>query len=120
MHIVTSANPHEVKLLQQVIDDCPIPIKPIVGDRAYDSDPHDPHLKKQGIELIAAHKKNRKAPQTQDQRKLKRSHKRWVVERFFAWTQWARRLLSRFDKLSSVFQDFLDIFSSMILLKKLI
>jgi transposase len=119
--IATSAQPHEITLLDETLQDCPIAskIERIVGDKAYDSDKHDSDLAQKGIELIAAHKKNRQAPRTQDGRKLKRASSRWVVERLFAWMKPARRLLIRFDKLISVFQAFLDLFAVMTLIKDL-
>lgn len=113
--IVTSAQPHEISLVSDTLDDCPIygKLKDLVGDRAYDSDPHDEALKTKGVNLIAPHKRNRKRPKTQDGRSLRKFSKRWVVERFFAWMKPARRLLVRFDKKVSIFQAFLDLFSAL-------
>lgn len=56
----------------------------LIGDRAYDRDPLDEELRKQGIEMIAPHKSNRTKPKTQDGRRLRRYDRRWIVERFFA------------------------------------
>jgi len=119
--IATSAQPHEITLVEEVLQDCPLALKVqrIAGDKAYDSDKHDEKLANKGIELIAAHKNNRQSPKTQDGRKLKRASSRWTVERFFAWMKPARRLLVRFDKCIAVFQAFLDIFSAMTLIKDL-
>jgi transposase len=119
--IATSAQPHEITLVQDTLEDLPqdLTVRKIVGDKAYDSDSHDQQLAQQGLELIAPHKNNRKAPKTQDGRKLRRYKKRWVVERFFAWMKPARRLLVRFDKRIAVFQAFLDLFSLMTLIKGL-
>lgn len=117
--LVTSAQPHEITLLQETLEDIPpnlIPQK-LVGDKAYDSDPHDEMLAEKGIELIDPHRQNRAKPPTQDKRKLTTYKKRWVVERFFAWMKPARRLLTRFDKRASVFQAFLDLFSALTLIK---
>jgi hypothetical protein len=63
----------------------------LIGDRAYDSDPND------GIEMIAPHRSNRSKPLTQDRRRLSRYMRRWLVERFFAWIQWQRRILVRWE-----------------------
>src|SRR5215467_7452418 len=38
----------------------------LTGDRAYDSDPLDEELRKDGIEMIAPHRSNRSKPPTQD------------------------------------------------------
>src|SRR5262249_7406212 len=64
----------------------------LIGDRAYDSDPLDAELRKDGIEMIAPHRGNRSKPATQDRRRLSRYMRRWLVERFFAWIQWQRRI----------------------------
>ena len=55
----------------------------LIGDRAYDSDPLDVELRRDGIEMIAPHRSNRSKPATQDGRRLRRYARRWVVERFF-------------------------------------
>ena len=63
----------------------------LIGDRAYDSDPLDDELRRDGIEMIAPHRANRSKPPTQDRRRLSRYMRRWLVERFFAWIQWQRQ-----------------------------
>ena len=87
--IVTSASPHELKLLDATLGDLPDISLPemMVGDLAYDSDPHDEKLQKLGTRLVAPHKKNRKRQTTQNEKELEEVYKeRWRVERFFAWT----------------------------------
>src|SRR5262245_48447825 len=69
----------------------------LIGDRDYDSDPLDAELRKDGIEMIAPHRSNRSKPPTQDRRRLSRYMRRWLVERFFAWIQWQRRILIRWE-----------------------
>src|SRR6266536_1592048 len=51
-----AANHHEVRLVQLCFDFYMIEAKPenLIGDRAYDSDPLDAELRKDGIEMIAA------------------------------------------------------------------
>ena len=70
----------------------------LLGDRAYDSDPLDMSLQKQGIAMIAPHKSNRKKPATQDGRVLRRYKRPWKVERLFAWLQNFRRIQVRHDR----------------------
>ena len=65
----------------------------LIGDRAYDSDPLDDELRRDGIEMIAPHRCNRSKSPTQDRRRLSRYMRRWLVERFFAWIQWQRRIV---------------------------
>jgi IS5 family transposase len=82
-----AANHHEVRLVQLCFDFHMIEAKPqnLIGDRAYDSDPLDEELRRDGIEMIAPHRANRSKPPTQDRRRLSRFMRRWLVERFFAW-----------------------------------
>jgi hypothetical protein len=47
--------------------------------------------------MIAPHRSNRRKPDTQDRRRLSRYMRRWLVERFFAWIQWQRRILARWN-----------------------
>ena len=94
-----AANHHEVRLVQLCFDFYMIEAKPenLIGDRAYDSDPLDEELRNDGIEMIASHRSNRSKPPTQDRRRLSRYTRRWLVERFFAWIQWQRRILVRWE-----------------------
>src|SRR5205807_9575427 len=94
-----AANHHEVRLVQLCFDFYMIEAKPenLIGDRAYDSDPLDEELRKDRIEMIAPHRSNRSKPPTQDRRRLSRYMRRWLVERFFAWIQWQRRILIRWE-----------------------
>jgi transposase len=81
-----AANHHEVLLVQLCFDFYMIEAKPetLIGDRAYDSDPLDDDLRKDGIEMVAPHRCNRRKYATQDGRRLRRYARRWLVERFFA------------------------------------
>ena len=56
-----AANHHEVRLVQLCFDFYMIEAKPenLIGDRAYDSDPLDEELRRDGIEMIAPHRSNR-------------------------------------------------------------
>src|SRR6516165_3765293 len=56
-----AANHHEVRLVQLCFDFYMIGAKPenLISDRAYDSDPLDAELRKDGIEMIAPHRGNR-------------------------------------------------------------
>ena len=90
-----AANHHEVTLVQLTFDFYMIEAKPenLVGDKACGSDPLDEHLRSQGVQMIAPHKSNRTKRKTHDGCRLRRYERRWIVERFFAWIQWQRRLL---------------------------
>jgi transposase len=115
-----AANHHEVTLVQLSFDFYMIEAKPdhLIGDRAYDSDKLDADLAKQGVEMIAPHRSNRKL-KTQDGRPLRRYARRWIVERFFAWLQWQRRLLVRWEYYANNFLGFVQLASITMLLKRI-
>jgi transposase len=116
-----SASPHESTLVQGLFDfmltiDAP---ERIVGDKAYDSDMLDDDLAREGIEMIAPHRANRKPENaTQDGRPLRRYKRRWTVERTISWFQNFRRRCIRSEKSTMRFQGFLHLGCSIILLKQ--
>ena len=94
-----AANHHEVRLVQLSFDFYMIEAMPerLIGDKAYDSDPLDAELEAEDVERIAPHRKNRTKAKTQGGRPLRQYARRWKVERFFAWLQWQRRLVTRWE-----------------------
>ncbi len=114
-----AANHHEVTLVQLSFDFYMLEAKPehLIGDRAYDSDGLDNDLKQHGVKMIAPHRSTRKL-KTQDGRQLRRYQRRWLVERFFAWLQWKRRLLVRWEYYASNFLGFVQLASITMLLKR--
>jgi len=114
-----AANHHEVTLVQLSFDFYMIETKPehLIGDKAYDSDDLDDKLKRKGVELIAPHRSNRKL-KTQDGRALRRYARRWLVERFFAWLQWKRRLLVRWEYYANNFLGSVQLASITMMLKR--
>jgi transposase len=116
---VESASPHEVKLVEKVLEERfiePLPEK-LIGDKAYDSDPLDQILQQQGIDMIAPHRGNRKKKKTQDGRKLRRYRRRWKVERFFAWLFNYRRCVTRYEYKVENYKAFILLACMLILLK---
>src|ERR1700730_5728702 len=114
------ANHHEVRLVQLCFDFYMIEAKPenLIADRAYDSDPLDEELRNDGIEMIAPHRSNRSKPPTQDRRRLSRYKRRWLVERFFAWIQWQRRILVRWEYHSQNFFGFVQLACLVVLFRR--
>jgi transposase len=114
-----AANHHEVTLVQLSVNFCMLEAKPdhLIGDRAYDSDGLDDDLKQDGVNMIAPHRSTRKL-KTQDGRHLRRYQRRWRGERFFAWLQWKRRLLIRWEYYATNFLGFLQLASITMLLKQ--
>lgn len=90
----------------------------LIGDRAYDGDPLDEKLRTEGIEMICPHKRDRSKPPTQDRRRLRRYQRRWIVERFFTWIQWHRRLLTRWEFYPRNFLGFVQLAAMCVLLKQ--
>jgi hypothetical protein len=84
---VASTSRHETALVEATLEQRFTQVTPqrMIGDRAYDSDPLDQHLRqKHRIRLIAHHKSNRRRRNTQDGRELRRYCRRWKIERLFA------------------------------------
>lgn len=114
-----SASPHEVTLVRETLDQSFTDERPehLIGDKAYDSDPLDKELAKQGVEMIAPHRDNRTKAPTQDGRALRRYRRRWKVERLFAWLQNYRRLIIRHEYHVENFVGFVYLPCILILLK---
>jgi transposase len=81
-------------------------------------DPLDEELRRDGIEMIAPHRANRSKPPTQDRRRLTRYMRRWLVERFFAWIQWQRRILVRWEYHTQNFLGFVQLACLVILFRR--
>src|SRR5262249_52429707 len=92
-------------------------VENLIGDRAYD-DPLDAELRKDGIEMIAPHRGNRSKPATQDRRRLSRYMRRWLVQGFFAWVQWERRGLARWEYHTQNFLGFVQLACLVILFRR--
>ena len=93
-------------------------IRPILCDKAYDSDPLGNRLRKlYGTELIAPHKANRKKPKTQDGRVLRRYRRSWKVKRLFSWLHNVRRLVTRCEYDADNFLGMLQLGCIIILLR---
>lgn len=118
-----SASPAEVKLVNQTLEQRFIADVPerLVGDKAYDSDPLDEELLNQfGTEMIAPHRKSRRADTvTQDGRALRRAKRRWKVERLFAWLYNFRRLVVRYEYHVENYHGFVQLACLIVLLRYL-
>jgi hypothetical protein len=56
--------------------------------------------------------------QSQDRRRLSRFTRRWLVERFFAWIQWQRRILVRWEFHTQNFLGFVQLACLVILFRQ--
>ena len=117
---VASASPYEPRLVPATLEARFLPELPrrLIGDRGYDSDGLDEQLMTTyGIEMIAAHRKNRR--RTQDGRLLRRAKRRWKIERLFAWLHNSRRLVTRWEYHVENFLGLLQLACARILLRHL-
>ena len=118
---VASASPHEVTLVDATLATCFLDARPtrLIGDRGYDSDRLDAHLRATyGIELIARHSPHRRT-RTQDGRPLRRARRRWKIERLFAWFHNYRRVVTRWEQHAANFLGMIHLASAVILLRHL-
>ncbi|MGO9844074.1 MAG: IS5 family transposase, partial [Candidatus Acidiferrales bacterium] len=117
---VASASPHETKLVEATLEQRFLRETParMIGDRAYDSDPLDQHIRQRyGVQLIAPHKFVRVAPATQDGRRLRRYRRRWKIERLFAWLHNFRRIVIRWEYYPENFLGMVQLACAVILLR---
>jgi transposase len=115
---VASASPHEIRLVDATLAARFVQAVParLIGDRGYDSDALDAHLRDSGIEMIAAHRPNRRVI-TQDGRSLRRRRRRWKIERLFAWFHNSRRIVTRWERHPDNFLGMIHLASAVILLR---
>ena len=124
---LASASPHESTLIESTLEQVAVPRagrgrprknpERLIYDRAADNDALRARLKQRGIELICPNRCNKRV-KTQDGRPLRRYRRRWIVERFFSWLQWQRRLLVRWEYYSVNFLGFIQLACIFILLKR--
>ena len=118
-----SASPHESTLVEPLFDfmiSVDFPEK-LIGDKAYDSDRLDEALAAKGVEMISPHRANRKPEnKTQDGRPLRRYKRRWTVERTISWLQNYRRLCIRWEKSTLMFQGFIHLTCTILLMKEVL
>jgi transposase len=107
------ARPHEVKVIDKMIDQLGKKPEHLIGDKAYDSDEFRRKLKRRGIELVAPPRKNR-TKILQDGRALRRYRRRWKIERTIAWFGNYRRLITRWEHNDKMYQAFLHIACALI------
>ena len=126
---LSSASPHEVKLIESTLAKVRVPktgrgrpktkLKRLIYDKAADSDALRLRLKRRGVDLIAPHRDNRVKPPLQDGRKLRRYKRRWKIERTISWIQDFRRLVVRYDREITMFTAFTQIACAMIAIRRL-
>jgi transposase len=116
---VVSARPHEVTLIEPLLESCSMRryIQRLIYDRAADSEPLRIRLASRGIELICPNRACTRR-KTQDLRKLRRHSRRWKIERTISWLRHFRRLVTRYEIHASMFLGFTQLACLMIVLRR--
>jgi transposase len=118
---VTAANHNEVNTVETLVDQrsaaIPAP-EHLLYDKAADADWLRQSLATRGIELICPHRENRTLPAIQDGRSLRRYRHRWAVERTFSWLHNFRRLTTRWEWYSDLFEGFVHLACLYTILKR--
>jgi transposase len=108
---VTAANRHDVTQLIELVDSIP-PVRgkrgrprqrpeKLLGDRAYDSDPHRAKLRERGIRPVIARRRTEHGSGL--------GVERWVVERTISWVHQFRRLSHRYERRPEIHQALVTI-----------
>jgi transposase len=119
---VAAANRPETDLIEDAIDDIPVPRPdrvPLVADRGYDSDPLRDRLHGRGIDLLSPHRKNRVKPSRNDGRRMRRYARRYVIERTNAWLHNFRRIANRWECYSFIYHGFVRLACIVIAVERL-
>jgi transposase len=90
----------------------------LIADRAYDSDPLRARLGRRGITAIVPYRDNNKRRRHDDGRRLRRYKRRWVIERTMAWLGTFRRLVVRYERLTSMYCSLLYFAAALIALRR--
>jgi transposase len=109
--LVAAANHAENTLLEPLIEQGLSDHLPrfMLADKAYDDDPRRTRMAERGVMLLAPHRKNRVKPKAHDGRSFRRYAKRYIVERTNAWLSWYRRLSTRWEYYSFIYEGFVTI-----------
>ena len=118
---VTAAHHAEVHTIETLVDDrvCETLPRRLLYDKAADAEWLRSALALRGVELISPHRSNRKKPPTQDGRSLRRYRRRWRIERTISWLHNFRRLVTRWDYYSDLFEGFVHLACLYTILKRL-
>jgi transposase len=108
----TAAHHNEVNTVETLVKRrqlCYQTPRRLLYDKAADADWLRERLAGRGIELICPHRANRRKPSRQDGRALRRYIRRYRVERSISWLHRFRRLITRWEYYSDLFQGFVHL-----------
>jgi len=116
---IAAAHVPETDLIEPSLDaivvECAAPDH-LLYDKAADSDALRARLEDRGVELVTPHRRNRRRPQLQDGRALRRYKRRFKIEHLIQRIKVFRRLRVRYDYLSAMFRGFVQLACLLILL----
>jgi transposase len=121
--VTAAANEAETELLEPALSTIPEAIElpanvPVIADKAYDSDPLREQLAEVGFRLLSPHRKSRTESRTNDGRRMRRYKRRWIIERTFAWMHSFRRLITRNEFYSFIFDGFVHLACALIAISR--
>ena len=90
----------------------------MIGDRACDSDLLDEALRQDGIEMIARTAPTEAGCPPKTGVGSADIARRWLVEPFFAWIQWQRRILVRWEYHPKNFLGFVQLACLIVLFRR--
>ena len=104
---VTDAATSEVQSIESLVDERMTSRTPkhLLYDKAADADWLRESLAVRGILLLCPHRDNRTRPSVNDGRVLRRYKRRYKVERSISWLHNCRRLITRWERYSELFQS---------------
>jgi transposase len=116
----TAAHYSEVNTIETLVDEHLFShkLRRLLYDRAADADWLRDGLALRGIELICPHRSNRAKPSRQDGRALRRYARRYRIERSISWLHNFRRLVTRWEYYSVLFEGFLHLACAFTILKR--
>ena len=114
------ANVAEVHAIENLVDVRQTEKKPqrLLYDKAADADWLRDAMEQREIELICPHRRGRKKPPRQDGRSLRRSARRYKVERTISWLKNLRRLVCGYEVYPELFESFAVLGCMLITLKR--
>jgi len=90
----------------------------LIADRGYDGNVLRDALARRGITPIIPYREGRVNRPYEDWRRLRRYRRRWIIERTFAWLGHFRRLVVRYERLTSVYCALLYFAAALIALRR--
>jgi transposase len=111
--VITSANEHESQHIERLVDamvlEPPRKTRPLLYDKAADSDPLRWRLASRGVTLVAPFRENRTDGRRLHYRHERRLRHRWKIERTNAWLKRFGRLAIRKDRRADLFLGWIQL-----------